>query len=323
MKKNLKRRAFTMIELLFVIVIMGIVGTFAIEMIRQYYEGIYRTKTVTERAAEADHILDQVSKYFEYAINTSIVNLDKNDTNLNNANPNCTIPDNANGKHDYTVAFIAVDHDSLRGGWNGTSYIPGWNEDVNISGTNIGSSGANYTYANTITAALNSGGDLRNSAIYNNSQNAANRGGCYDYDLNHTVALADTKFLTITNFTPNTLTLNLSLDSGNEKRAYLLRTAYAFRVQSDGNFTMYTNFQPWAVGGERYNTHGTPRLLGQKVAHFYADYNTSDFQNDSNVTDRGLVWRLKLCMRGIDANLSDSTNRANDICRERRVHVRY
>ena len=63
MKQSLKRRAFTMIELLFVIVIMGIVGTFAIEMVRQYYEGIYRTKTITERAAEADYILDQSIRY--------------------------------------------------------------------------------------------------------------------------------------------------------------------------------------------------------------------------------------------------------------------
>jgi hypothetical protein len=144
-----------------------------------------------------------------------------------------------------------------------------------------------------------------------------------DYDLNNTATLiTDTKFLTITNFTPNTLTLNRSLDDDNKKRAYLLRSGYGFRVQGDGNFTMYTNFQPWAVV-ERYNTHGTPQLLGQKVAHFYADYNTTDFQGDQNLTDRGLVWRLKLCMRGIDVNLSDSTNRANDICRERRVHVRY
>jgi prepilin-type N-terminal cleavage/methylation domain-containing protein len=82
MKQGLKRRAFTMIELLFVIVVMGIVGTFAIEMVRQYYEGIYRTKTITDRAAEADHILEQVSKYFENAISASIVNLDENDTSV-------------------------------------------------------------------------------------------------------------------------------------------------------------------------------------------------------------------------------------------------
>jgi prepilin-type N-terminal cleavage/methylation domain-containing protein len=323
MKQSLKRRAFTMIELLFVIVVMGIVGTFAIEMVRQYYEGIYRTQTITQRTAEADHILEQVSKYFENAISASIVNLDEDAIGAGD----CKIPDIADSAHDYTVAFIGVDADSLRGEWNATvgTYLPGWNEDVNISGTTMRGFGVNYNYASTITNALNGGGPLtNNSAVYNNSQNAVNNGGCSDYNLNDaTIPLTDTKFLSITGFTPNTLTFgfNPNLDEGNKKRAYLLRSGYGFRVQSNGNFTMYTNFQPW--NGERYNTHGTAQLLGQKVAHFYTDYNTTDFQNVQNLTDRGLVWRLKLCMRGIDANLSDSTNSANDICRERRVHVRY
>lgn len=306
-----------MIELLFVIVVMGIVGTFAIEMVRQYYEGIYRTQTITQRTAEADHILEQVSKYFENAISASIVNLDKNNTT-----GNCTLPTSGDN-NDYTVAFIAVDHDSLRGMWNGTTYLPGWNEDVNVSGSTMGVFGANYNYASAITTALNGAGTLTNSAVYNNSRNAANNGGCLDYRLNAiSTDINNTKFLKISNFPTNaTLILHRSLDDDNKKRAYLLRSAYGFRVQSDGNFTMYTNFQPW--NDERYNTHGTAQLLGQKVAHFYADYNTTDFQGVQNLTDRGLVWRLKLCMRGIDANLSDSTNSANDICRERRVHVRY
>jgi prepilin-type N-terminal cleavage/methylation domain-containing protein len=320
MKQSLKRRAFTMIELLFVIVIMGIVGTFAIEMVRQYYEGIYRTKTITERAAEADYILDQVSKYFENAISASIVNLDEDAIGA----LNCKVPDVADSAHDYTVAFIAVDHDSLKGMWNGTTYLPGWNEDVNVSGFTMRAFGANYNYASVITTALNGGGDLRNSAVYNNSRNVANNGGCSDYRLDDvSTDINDTKFLRIDSVLTNTtLTLHRSLDDDNKKRAYLLRSAYGFRVQGDGDFTMYTNFQPWM--GERYNDVGiNQRLLGQKVAHFYADYNTTDFQGVQNLTDRGLVWRLKLCMRGIDANLSDSTNSANDICRERRVHVRY
>lgn len=313
----MKRSGFTMIELLFVIVIMGIVGGFALEAIRQYYDGVYRTQVITQRTAQADHILDQVSKYFENALSASIVNLDED-----GAGPDCTIPDNADIGHDYTVAFIAVDTDSLRGMWNGTTYLPGWSEDVNVTGMTMRGFGVNYNYASTITGALNGSGTLTNSAVFNNSRNAANNGGCLDYRLNNTATdINNTKLLTINGFTQNTLTLNRTLDDDNKQRAYLFRTAYAFRVHSDGNFTMYTNFQPWL--GERYDTHGTQRLLAQNVAHFYADYNTTDFQNNPNLSDRGLVWRLKVCMRGIDTDLSDSNQSINDICRERRVHVRY
>ena len=112
------------------------------------------------------------------------------------------------------------------------------------------------------------------------------------------------------------------MSDDNKKRAYLLRSGYAFRVDSaTGDFMMYSNFRPWM--GDPYLAGGIASVLAQNVAHFYVDYDAQDFQRDSNATDRGMVWRLKLCMRGIDANLSDSSNSANDICRERRVHVRY
>lgn len=316
-----KRFGFTLIELLFVIIIFGIIGSMTLEIVRQYYDGIYRTIEYEKRASQANLLLEQLSKYFENAISASIVNLDEDAIGAGD----CKIPDIADVAHDYTVAFIAVDNDSLRGGWDGTRFIPGWNEDVNISGTNtITQTGADYTKASAITAALNGSGDLTASAIYNNSKTASNAGGCFDYRLDvTTTAINDTKFLEIDNpITASTLTLFRSLDNDNEKRAYLLRTAYAFRVHDDvnGSFHMYSNFRPWA--GTRYNTTAG-KLLATNVAHFYADYNASDFNSNPDITGRGLVWRLKVCMRGLDDNLSNSEADANNICRERRVRVRY
>jgi len=84
---------------------------------------------------------------------------------------------------------------------------------------------------------------------------------------------------------------------------------------------MYTNFRPWS--GERYTAAAKQNVLGQNVAHFYADYDATDFVNNPNVSDRGLVWRLKVCMRGLDSNLSTTDTESQAICRERRVHVRY
>ena len=315
-----KHLGFTLIELLFVIVIMGIIAGMTLEITRQYYDGIYRTMEYEKRASQANLLLEQLSKYFENAISLSIVNLDEDAIGAGN----CKIPDIADVAHDYTVAFIAVDNDSLRGGWDGTRFIPGWNEDVNISGTNnITQTGADYTKASAITTALNGAGDLTASAIYNNSKTASNTGGCFDYRLNDiTTNLNDTKFLTIANPTASTLTLSRSLDDDNAKRTYLLRTAYAFRVHPDenGSFYMYSNFRPWT--GTRYNATAG-KLLATNVAHFYADYNASDFNSNPDITDRGLVWRLKVCMRGLDDNLSDSEADANNVCRERRVRVRY
>ncbi len=106
------QRGFTLIELLIVIVILGIVGGIALETIQQYYQGIYRTQVYTKRVNEANHILDQVSKYFENAINDSIVNMDQDKADGAFTGECNGIPV-AGDASDYTVTFLAVNTDSL------------------------------------------------------------------------------------------------------------------------------------------------------------------------------------------------------------------
>ncbi len=308
------RSAFTMIEILFVIVILGIVGGVALEAIRNYYEGIYRSGEYTKRVAQADHILEQVSKYFENAISMSIVNLDKN-----NATGCYGVPGVDDMDADYTVAFVAVDNDSLRGLWNGTfmRYQNGWSEDVSVSENNITAAEVNYGYANTVISALGPW-SITGAAVYNTD--SAHVEACERFGWDGAGGTAGYYAITAV---PNTTTLTLSAAPEHGRRKYLLRTGYAFRVDDEGNFRVYSNFRPW--NNERYNTYANRKesLLGENVAHFYADYNATDFASDENVTDRGLVWRLKVCMRGLDADLSDTDYEGSMICRERRVHVRY
>jgi prepilin-type N-terminal cleavage/methylation domain-containing protein len=313
MKKIKFRNAFTMIELLFVIVILGIVGGIALETIRHYYENIYRTQEYTTRVSEADHILDQVSKYFENAISSSIVNLD----HVVNEGV-CYGPPVAGDLNDSTIAFVAPDQDSLR-----VTGTPGWSEDTLLGANNvITAMDANYTNAGNIIHALdpNSNINLTDSAVYDTD--SADVAACARFGLNGGVA-GSAGYHRITGSTGTTLTLNTENNATDGKRKYLLRSGYAFRVQNNGDFMMYTNFRPWA--SQRYNTAANRKenILGQNVAHFYADYDATDFMGNQNLNDRGLVWRLKVCMRGLDANLSDTNSESQTICRERRVHVRY
>lgn len=307
-----QRNAFTMIELLFVIVILGIIGGIALEVIRQYYEGIYRTQEYNKRVSDADHILDQLSKYFEYAISSSIVNLDKN-VEPEVAAVTCDGPPTAGDTNDSTVAFISVDSDSLR-----VTGRPGWSEETALGvGNTISALDANYTMANAIIGAF--GSSLLNSAIYDADS----------VDINACARFRWSGFGTTTAYhginaipAPTDTALSLAGNNAtNGKRKYLLRTGYAFRVLNNGNFMMYSNFRPWA--GENYTNAVNKNILGQNVAHFYADYNATDFMNNVGLNNRGMVWKLKVCMRGLDANLSISDTEGQAICRERRVYVRY
>lgn len=309
MKKMKFRSAFSMIELLFVIVIMGIVGGIALETIRQYYENIYRTQEYTQRVSDADHILDQVSKYFENAISSSIVNLDQ----VENEGV-CYGPPVNGDANDYTIAFVAPDYDSLRG--IGT---PGWSEDTLLGANNVITAlDADYGVSDAIITALYPASSLGNSAVYDTD--SADVAACARFGLNGGVT-GSAGYHRIAGSTVNTLTLNAENNATEGKQKYVLRTGYAFRVLDNGNFTLYTNFRPWL--GERYTAAAKINVLGQNVAHFYADYDARDFMANANLNDRGLVWRLKVCMQGLDADLNDSVAEGQTICRERRVHVRY
>ncbi len=310
MSWNKQHKGFTFIELLFVIVILGIVGGMTLEAVRQYYNGIYRTQEIMKRTETADHVLDQLKNYFEYAIDGSIVNLDR----VGAANACYGIP-TQNDAGDYTVAFVSVDQDSLRTIGN----FPGWSNEVQLgAGNTIIAADANFTAANEIITGL--GSTLVDSAIYD--ADSADNNACVRFNLNTGETINGTGYHKIASLpvpTQTVLTLNSDNNATNGHQKYLFRTGYAFRVDQDNNgtFYMYTGFRPWK--GERYDQNGTKNLLAQKVNHFYVDYAPTGSPNILG----GRVWRLKVCMQGLDENLSDSEDDTRQICRERSVHVRY
>ncbi|MDP2849791.1 MAG: type II secretion system protein [Sulfuricurvum sp.] len=313
MKPINNRKAFTMIELLFVMVIMGIVGGLALEVLRQYYDGIYRTGEYSKRVAQADHILEQVSKYFENGISASIIRLDQNNVSFGSQ---CDgIPVTGDEKNDYTIAFVAVDNDGLRGFWNAGlgRWLSGWTSDVLSVGNTLISADANYT-------SINPGNSLVGAAIFRSDGMGEGADEChrFGWDLTGAANVENHVYATIQSVDSDTaLTLDKVLSiSGQASRAYVMRTAYAFRAKN-GLFNMYTGFEPW--NNEQYSG-ATARLLADKVTHFTILYDNSNTVMNSNV---GNIYTLKICLQGLDENLSDSNLSANQICRERMVHVRY
>lgn len=307
MKHSKHRHAFTMIELLFVIVIIGIVGGIALEAVRQYYEGIYRTGEYSKRVADADQMLELISKYFEFAVSDSIVVRDQ-DAATACVGPPPTMDDG----HDYTVAFVMVDSEGLNSGaWDGARWRPGWSSMGESNGTNFSSPDSSYTSLDALSALTGS------IAIYR-SENTGIGTVCSRYNWDGGVAEASTVYRVIQAVVNNTnVTLNGVLSvSGGVDKGHLMRSAYAFRAIG-GDFNMYSDFQPWNGDGKEA---GKMSLIGKNVAHFTILYDNSNTQVNSNI---GNVYTLKLCMKGLDNNLSTTEERENQICRERTIRVRY
>lgn len=307
MRHKQYKNGFTLIELLFVIVIMGIVGGLALKVVQRYYEDIYRSQTYSQRIETADHILDQLETYFASAISYSIVNVDKV-----GAADQCYGPPLAGDNADYTVAFVSVDQDVIR-----TAGTPGWSANVQLVGNTLVALDSNLNAADTILNALDS--SLLQSAIYDSD--SIDVGGCGRFNFHVGDGIAGYHRISGVDAGTHVVTLNNENIATDTKKKYLLRTGYAFKVDrsDEGKFYMYTNFAPW--NGERYDDDDTKRyLLGEKVNHFYLSY---DNTNIALSEVEGGVWRLKVCMQGLDANLSDSKISSNDLCRERSVRVRY
>lgn len=304
MRNQNARSGFSMIELLFVIVIMGIVGGLALDTIRQYYDNIFRTQIYTQRVDDADRALDIMEKYFESAIGSSILNYD--------FAGNCVGVPVAGDLADHVITFAAVDTDSLNAG-----NVPGWSEDTLLVGGNvINATDANYNAANAIITANYPASTLAGSAIFNSS--SSDIAGCQRF------GHAGTRdgYYTIGATTQTSLTLgNVLAPIADGKQKHLISTAFAFRVAQNGDLTMDRNFRPWR--GENFLNAGESNLMAEDVAHIYVDYDAGDFAANQNLNERGLVWRLKLCMQGLDATLATVATDDQTICRERRVHVRY
>lgn len=310
--KSIKQHAgFTMIELLFVIVIMGIVGGLALEAIRQYYEGIYRTGEYSKRVAQADQMLEQIAHYFENGISDSIIRLDEN--NLTGC---FGVPQIGDDNNDYTIAFVSVDQDGMRGFWDGTRWRPGWNSDT-VAGINtLFSADSNYTAMDNVSP-LDANNTSR-AAIFRSDGLGEGNNECERFGWDLPANNTNDVYATIQNVVSDSnLTLNQTLSiSGQAKRTYVMRTAYAFRARN-GEFNMYGGFEPW--NGERYDTV-QPRLLGENVTHFTILYDNANTNINSNI---GNIYTLKICIRGLDNNLADTNDSSRQICRERMVHVRY
>lgn len=302
------KRAFTMIELVMVIVVMGIVASIGAEIISKLYENYLKTRAINRLQAQSETVLDQIAKRLTYRIKGSVIAREKSPSPgvLGNYVP----LSDANSSYQI-LEWIGKDNDSFRGESNGTVSIPGWsgfidldsndtNRTAGIYGT-LKTSGSELNVTNQIIDALSYGTvELNGSettakrpviifkglsgfdiAHYGWSEPGHNGDGNYTLKVSYTPTVAHTK-INILNFDDNLTKKGVTEISEQYNLAW---SAYAIVSEgnntNDFNLTLYYNFQPWE-NDENY-TNGNHSVLAEHVSTF-------------RFTQIGETIRVKLCL---------------------------
>jgi len=257
-----KRTAFSMIELVFVIVIIAIIGKFGVSFLFQAYNSFIGSKVNNELQAESESAIEFSASRLQYRIKDSVViRRDINDSNV-------TAIADANDSNYTVIEWVGTDSDGFRG-----EKLPNWSGiiDIDLSDKdNLYSPETNTTKENNLIQALsNNKSDINKSAIYFLGSDSDIHTG-YGWegeitDQNRTMhpIKSDTN---ISIFAPATGHFH---DVGEQYK--LAWSAYALSLEDYntttkmGNLYFYYNFRPWHG---KQAKDGNRTLLMQNVSTF-------------------------------------------------------
>ena len=309
------RKAFSLIEVVFVLTILGIVASISSQIIVQVYENyitqnaLYKTTTKTEIA------INQIVNRLTFAINGTTVTKDPDATSFSKAsegiswvqlkNIDIMIPSH---NQFTTIEWIGYDNDGFSAGpapyWSG---LANYNSPTASSGA-VDTPGSQLNIARDIITNLSDnkvaldgvGGTL--PAIIFSGANFAS-GTEYDPACMGLINESNTSCISPVSMTSNT---RLSFPNGRAKKIYerykLAWSAYAFVPEASSrtglfDLFLYSNYQPW--NKENYKD-GDKSLLIKNVSVF-------------KFTENGGIIQLKLCATehiGNDQNISSCKEKA-------------
>ncbi len=305
----MRRYAFTMIELIFVIVVMGILAKFGTELVAQAYNNFIFSKINNELQSKSESAIEQIAARLQYRIKASVAGRNPND---NNPNTNFKSPAeiNATDQNKYSILeWVGIANQSFRG-----KTKPLWSGIIDIDpsralGTKtLVSPETNTTAIDNMIQNLRPAGStttINNAAIYfvgSNSNvkngfgwNGANYDAIYPIDKNST---NQNRFITDNNL------------SGVDVYEYyqLAWTAYAVGIADYNNTTklgtlkLWYDYQPWE--GEDYNTSGKSITLMENVSTF--QYNAV-----------GSILKIQVCTKSTVGAMSEGDY---SLCKEKTVY---
>ena len=257
------KKSFTLLEVIFVLIILGILASLGSEVIAKIYENYLLSRSVSTTSYKLDVAMMQIAKRYSQRVKgTAIAKAGSVTISL--------MTQVANGANFNHIEWFGRAFEARRGEWNGTYYQPGWSglADLNTSTKSVlVTPGSNLSAASHIIEAVY-GYDL-------NSTNTAQNGCAVVFFNTYSGSLLSA--LGWDGSTPNAVytvyrvsdTKLGFLDTSIKKASDiydLTCSAYAIDHNvSAKTLTLYYNYRPWL--GENY-TNGKKVLLLDNVTTF-------------------------------------------------------
>lgn len=261
------RRAFTMIELVFVIVVMGILAKFGVEFLAQAYKSFIFSSTNNRLQQNSATTLEFIGTRLQYRIKDSAIA-------RTGAGAAPVALGSASGDAFTVLEWVASDIDGFRG-----DTTPYWSGilDLDASSANVlNSPSTNTANIDTLVGALSSGNSgIADTALFFIGANSDVVSG-YGWDGNLTLINAQNGTMHPVNAGTNADELVSSTGTnfaGVDLYEYykLAWTANAIVYADDGSgkdkgtLTFYYDYQPWL--GESY-TDGKSAIIMEDVSTF-------------------------------------------------------
>jgi len=304
-----QRIAFTMIEVVFVIVVLGVISSIGSTIIAQLYENYIVQRAMHRVSIKTELAVNQIVNRLAYRINSTVIARDPASASYLKL---VDVPLGTTNTNNNILEWIGYDNDSFS-----AQVKPGWSGYCDTATTktlNINTPGSRLNRTKKIIKNLAGGTTIPQLALLFGLDGAFDGAGlaqeadCYGYNGTnsciHQVTISD-----------NT---NLTTDKGSATNANIAThyklawTAYAIVpvAPSDGTTLSNTNFdlelrynyQPWA--GTQYNGNSVKKsILLRKVTAF-------------KFAELGGTLRIKLCAT---EQIGDSTTTNISVCKEKVV----
>ena len=309
------KKAFTLLEMIIVMVVLGIIANFGVEMLVNTYQNYIFTSVQNRLQSQSESAVKQIANRLEYRIKESII-----------------AKDSGSGKYHKLVSAPATfDADMLewvgsdREGWLGRTNVPLWSGFIdinnpagakNIAGGNLISPQTDTGAVNTLISTLsNANSNINDAALFSIEANTGTTNFGWDGAItSQRGSLHPIEQVAGQNdeFAAKAGTGNF-VNGGFITEFYKLTwTAYAVRFEDkDGDganeLWLYYDYQPWA--GEDY-TNGKSEQLMDNVTTFA-------FKVDGSVVN------LQVCVNDRDIfnddGDNDETTGSYSVCKEKTV----